>query len=185
MSPLAAITTPDVVALGICGLWAIRGAFKGFAWQLVRLVGLALALVAAGLWHRAFGDWLHRTVSIPAGPSEWAAWFLILAGGLVLATFFAYAAKGAVHRVRLGGLDRLFGFVLGAAFMFLVLTVLFLIWGSVWPSSLKATLEGSLVARAMPGVVEAVAPYVPEDVKRRWAEVLQEVQDKVSPLPGG
>ena len=42
--PLAALATADLVVLVVCGLLALRGAFKGFAWQAVRPVGLVGAV---------------------------------------------------------------------------------------------------------------------------------------------
>jgi uncharacterized membrane protein required for colicin V production len=184
-SVLAAITTPDVVVLGVCALWAIRGAFKGFAWQLVRLVGLAGALVAAMAWHKPLGAWIHRSFSLATTPAEWAGFFVIFAAGLILATFFAYMAKGAIHGIRLGGLDRAFGALLGAVFMFTLLTLVFLVWGSVWPGALAGLLEGSLTAELMPKVVDAVAPHMPEGVRDRWEDVMDEIRRRVEAAPAG
>jgi uncharacterized membrane protein required for colicin V production len=177
VSPLptpAALTTPDTIVLAACALFAVRGALKGFAWQAVRTVGLVAALWGAGAWHQRFGGWLHEHVGfLPEASTPWVAWFLILAGLLVVATFFAWMAKGAVHKVQLGGPDRLLGFALGAVMGLVLMTAGFLVWGSwVKEETLRGTLEGSVSVRWMARVVDTVEPLLPADIAKRWSPVL-------------
>ncbi|MHC5012753.1 MAG: CvpA family protein, partial [Planctomycetota bacterium] len=110
----ATLTTPDTIVLIVCAILAVRGAFKGFAWQSVRTLGLIAAFIGAGLWHRRFGAWLDEVSFLGEDPASWVAWFAIAVGIFLLATFFAWMAKGAMHKVKLGGIDRLLGFGLGA-----------------------------------------------------------------------
>ena len=37
---LAALSTPDTIVAIVCAVAAVRGAVKGFAWQVVRTIGL-------------------------------------------------------------------------------------------------------------------------------------------------
>ncbi len=48
---LAALSTPDTIVAVVCAVAAVRGAVKGFAWQVVRTIGLVGALWGAGAWH--------------------------------------------------------------------------------------------------------------------------------------
>ena len=51
--------------------------------------------------------------------------------------------------------------------------------------ALGALLEGSLTAELMPKVVDAVSPYMPDGVKERWDDVLEEIRRRVSTPDAG
>jgi membrane protein required for colicin V production len=185
-APLSALTTPDTLVLVACVLFALRGAWKGFAWQAVRTVGLVAALLGAGAWHQRFGVWLDDHVTfLPSAATPWVAWFLILAGLLFVATFFAWMAKGAVHRVELGGVDRLLGFGMGAVMGLVLMTAGFLVWGSwVQEDTLRSTLDGSVSVGWMARVVDTVEPFLPADVAKRWGPVLHTLHGVGGEQPG-
>ena len=128
---LAALSTPDTIVAIVCAVAAVRGAVKGFAWQVVRTIGLVGALWGAFAWNERFGAWIQETVPlVPDVASDWVALFVIFLGLLLVATWFAWMAKGALRTVKLGGIDRLLGFVAGAAMGLIVVTAGFLAWGS-------------------------------------------------------
>ena len=85
---------------------------------------------------------------------------------------FAWVARvfrGAMRQTRLGPVDRVLGFFAGAALGFLFVTAGYLAWGSLVPSaSIETALRGSLSGPWMARTVEALAPLVPEDQRRRW-----------------
>lgn len=178
---LAALSTPDTIVAVVCAVAAVRGAVKGFAWQVVRTIGLVGALWGAGAWHERFGAWLDANVPfVPEMTADWIAWFVIFLGLLLLATWFAWMAKGALRTVKLGGLDRLFGFAAGAVMGLILVTAGFLIWGSfVRSQTLRSTLEGSVTVPYMAMVVDLVEPVLPNDVRKRWSEVLHTLDDIV------
>ena len=178
---LAALSTPDTIVAIVCAVAAVRGAVKGFAWQVVRTIGLIGALWGAGAWHERFGGWLDANIPfIPEMASDWVAWFVIFLGLLLLATWFAWMAKGALRTVKLGGIDRLLGFAAGAAMGLILVTAGFLIWGSfVRGPTLKSALEGSITVPYMALVVDVVEPVLPADVLKRWSEVLHTLDEVV------
>jgi len=171
---LAALSTPDTIVAIVCAVAAVRGALKGFVWQVVRLIGLVAALWGAGAWHERFGAWLDANVSfIPGAAADWVAWFAIFLGLFLLATWFAWMARGALRKAKLSGVDRLFGFVAGGALGLVLVTAGFLIWGSfVRSETLKETLKDSVTVPLMAKVVDVVEPVLPSDVHRRWGDVL-------------
>lgn len=171
---LAALSTPDTIVAIVCALAAVRGAFKGFAWQVVRLLGLVGALWGAGAWHERFGGWLDAHVSfVPGAAADWIAWFAIFLGLFLLATWLAWMARGALRTANLSGVDRLFGFLAGGALGLILVTAGFLIWGSfVRSDTLKETLRDSVTVPFMAKVVDVVEPVLPSDVRRRWGDVL-------------
>ena len=176
---LAAMTTPDAICLVVCLVMAIRGAFKGFAWQAVRTVGLVAALFGAGVWHKPFGSWLATTLTfLPGGATPWIAWILIFASLFAAATWFGWMAKGAIKRVNLGEADRMLGFALGGLMGLVLMTAAFLAWGSfVSEEKLEKTLTGSIAVEVMPKIVDAVEPLLPEDVRERWTNVLHTLHE--------
>jgi membrane protein required for colicin V production len=183
--PLAALATPDLVVLAVCALFALRGAWKGFAWQAVRTIGLVLALFVAGWGHVRFGVWLGAHVGLlPDGAAPWVAWFGLLAGVFLVATFFAWMARGAVRSVKLGGLDRLLGFAMGALMGLVLVTVVFLLWGSWVPRErLESVRRDSVTIPWMAKVVEVAEPWVPEDVRLHWGPVMHALDEE--PATGG
>lgn len=178
---LAALSTPDTIVAIVCAVAAVRGAVKGFAWQVVRTIGLVGALWGAGAWHERFGAWIEENVPfIPDVAGDWVAWFTIFLGLVLLATWFAWMAKGALKTVKLGGIDRLLGFGAGAVMGLILVTAGFLIWGSwVRTATLKSTLEGSITVPYMAKVVDIVEPGLPADVRNRWSEVLHTLDEVV------
>ena len=57
-APLLALSTPDAVVLSLMGFFALRGAFKGFVWQLLRTAGLYGGLLLAARFDRSVGTFL-------------------------------------------------------------------------------------------------------------------------------
>lgn len=178
---LAALSTPDTIVAVACAVIAVRGAVKGFAWQVVRTLGVFGALWGAGAGHERFGAWLDANIPfIPEMASAWVAWFAIFLGLWLLATWFAWMAKGALKTVKLGGIDRILGFAAGGVMGLVLVTAGFLIWGSFASSStLRSTLEGSITVPYMAKVVDVVEPLLPGDVRNRWSEVLRTLDEVV------
>ena len=178
---LAALSTPDTIVAVVCVVAAVRGAVKGFAWQVVRTIGLMGALWGAFAWNEAFGAWIQENVPfVPDMASNWVALFVILIGLLLIATWFAWMAKGALRTVKLGGIDRLLGFGAGAAMGLVLVTAGFLFWGSwVRTETLRETFENSITVPYMTKVVEVVEPVLPKHLRDRWGEILHTLDDVV------
>lgn len=172
------LTTPDVIVLAVILAAAVRGAWKGMAWQLVRTVGLVAALWLAATFDEPFGAWLGERVGFLENVASFAAWFLIFLGAIAVATWFAWMAKGAMQKVLLGGVDRLFGFLLGGVMGLLLATVGFLAWGNfVSDEYLQETMEGSVSLAWMHKVVDTAEPLLPTAVLERWQPFLHRLHE--------
>jgi len=176
---LATIATSDAVVALLCGILAVRGAMKGLAWQAVRTVGLIAAVVAAGAGYRPLGGWIEERVSfIPDVAAPIVAWFALFVGVLLVATWFAWMARGAVRTVKLGLADRIAGFAMGAIMGLVLLTIAFLAIGTYLPEAqLRDAMEGSISVRAMAEVVDVAEPLIPEKIKRHWQDALRTLED--------
>ena len=173
------ISTPDVIVAVLCAILAVRGAVKGFAWQAVRTVGLVAAVAAAVTFWRPVAAWIVERIE-PV-PDAWApvlAWFVIFLGVLLLATFFAWMARGAVRTVQLTFMDRVLGFVLGAVMGLVYVTVAFLLVGSAVPGvEPDEWVEGSISVRAMAELVEVAEPVLPEEVRTKWKDSIDRLKE--------
>lgn len=172
------MSTPDTIVLVICGILAIRGAFKGFTWQLIRTLGLVGAVWAAGWLHEPVGAWMDERFGFL--PTDWnpvAAWLLIVVGAWLLVTFIAHMARGAVRTVDLTGTDRVLGFAMGALMGLVFATIAFVVYGRVANNDqLKSTLEHSQSARWMAGFLEVAEPVIPDAVCKRWSDTFDAIK---------
>ncbi|MDJ0975601.1 MAG: CvpA family protein [Planctomycetota bacterium] len=186
MSPLlASLSTPDTIVLVMCVVLAIRGAFKGFTWQLVRTVGLIGAIWVAGWLHEPVGAWLDERLDVL--PSDWnpvAAWLLLVVGAWLIVTFVAYMARGVVRTADLTSTDRVLGFAMGAVMGLAFATIAFIVYGRVADDEqLTKTLEHSVSARFMAQLIDVVEPIIPGDVCERWGETLDAIKQAGELLP--
>lgn len=183
--PLASLTTPDVIVLVVCLVLAVRGAFKGFTWQVIRTAGLIGALWAATWLHEPVGKWLGERVSpLPEGMNEIAGWLLVVVGGWLLVTFVAHMARGVVRTADQTGTDRVLGFAMGALMGLTFTTIGFVVYGRVSPeATLEETLEDSHSARFMAHLIHIAEPALPASVCERFSDALDAIKAAADVLP--
>lgn len=174
MGPVLALASPDAVAAVVVLLFALRGGWKGFVWQVIRLGGLLAGLLLAARVGRPVGKLLSSTFSfVPASNSEVAGWLAVLVLFYLLVLYGAHQARAMVREASLAAWDRALGAVLGALFGFALVAVAFTLWASTKePEEVKRTFGGSLAARAAARAAEAAKPLFPPGVRARWAPVL-------------
>jgi len=118
----------DLVLLGVIGLSALLGLFRGFIGIVVGTLSWLLAVWLSFLFGGAAADWLAQ------GQHPGLSHYLGGYGGVFVVVFAAVALVGwliraAVNAVRLGGLDRIAGFGLGALRGVVLACVLVLLMG--------------------------------------------------------
>jgi membrane protein required for colicin V production len=172
--PLA-LSGPDGVVLGLVGLFALRGAWKGFVWQAVRTGGLLIGLLLAARWNVGVGRFLAaRFAFVPDAYADVAGWILVVAGTFLVTTIVAHLLRSTVADARLSGLDRVLGLALGAALGLGVAAFGFTLWASTQSDRVvRETLGGSVSTTWMARAVTAVRPLFPEGVRERWSPVLE------------
>ena len=181
--PLAlALTTLDLVVLGLCALFALRGAMKGFVWQAVRLVALFGALWGAGAWYGWLGERLGHWFSfLPDRSVPFVAWGVLFLGLLLVGSYVAHMARGLIRSAELSGLDRMVGLALGAAMGLGLCTLLLLIGGALanafgQRTLLDDTLRGSVTREAMVKSAEWLEPLFPPGLRDVWSGALGSVE---------
>lgn len=173
------LTTPDTIVLVACGLLGLRGAFKGFAWQLVRTLGLIGSLWAAGTFYETVGDLLDRLLPVlPDAAAPILGWVLVLIVVFLVFSYLAHLARGLVKSAELSTADRAFGFALGAVMGLVLCAAALVVWGHLaGEDEIKETMDGSVSARYMAQVVEVVDPLFPDSVRDRFADALQALEE--------
>jgi uncharacterized membrane protein required for colicin V production len=172
---VGALSTLDTIGLVLVLIFAIRGAFKGFAWQAFRTVGLVGAFWAAFALQAPVGTWLRDNIQIlPDVATPWIASVVVFVTIFGLATWFAWMARGALKEIHFGGMDRLLGFVFGGATGLVILTIGFFVWGQFFANDdqVAAALKDSISGPAMRAITELIQPYLSEDVIKRWDGIL-------------
>jgi uncharacterized membrane protein required for colicin V production len=177
MPPLAvSLTTPDVITLVVCAVLGVRGALKGFVWQLVRTVGLVGALWGATRFYEPVGAWIDERFPVPTFLTPLLGWLLILAGTFLLFSFLAHVARGLVRTADMSTFDRFLGFALGTVMGIGLVAVGFVVWGhNAGEDELRETLRGSYAARGMAVTVEFVEPLFPDEVRQRFRKSLDAI----------
>ncbi len=177
------LATPDWIVIAVCGLFAVRGAFKGFAWQAVRTAGLIAAILVANLFYERLAAWLDEKASfLPA--TNVIAWCLIAVGLFVALGVFAYMARGLVRSANLTAPDRLLGLAMGALMGFVLCTVAFSVYASFQSDAdTRETFGDARSARYMARLVNLAEPLAPEPIRKHWMGVFGAIQDAVPADP--
>lgn len=171
------LTTLDLVVLGLCGLFALRGAFKGFVWQAVRLAALFGALWGAGAWYGWLADRLRTWFTfLPEKSVPFVAWGVVFFGLLLLGAYLAHMARGLIRTAELSGVDRLTGFALGAATGLGLCTLLLLVGAAAMNTlsqraALEGMLRGSTTLEPMTRAASLLEPLLPDGVRAVWTDL--------------
>lgn len=140
------VTIINIVLLGVLAIGAIAGATKGFARQVIELVGLVVSFFVAAVIASWLASQLARFTSLPHAPALVIAFIAVFVGGMVAFHFVAISAQRMVHTSLLGWLDRAAGAALGLVAAILVASVLTTLLFEVPVSGgFRASLEESSV----------------------------------------
>lgn len=138
---------------GLCGLW--QGAIKA----LFGLAGLLGGIALAGHYYQALASILS-----PSGAS-WsgiAAYAIILAATLVVAGVIGWLVSHLVHITMLGWVDRLGGFILGAAIGSILCAAILAIISKYVPGS-QTIISQSAIARFLMEQFPLLLALLPEE----------------------
>jgi uncharacterized membrane protein required for colicin V production len=117
-------TIINTVLLGIIAVGAIAGGIKGFARQVIELLGLVVSFfvaAVAGSWAAAF---LARHTSIPHSPALVMSFLAVFVGGMIAFHFVAISTQRLVRTTLFGWVDRACGAMIGLLAATLVASVL-------------------------------------------------------------
>ncbi len=159
----------DLGVLAFVGIQVIIGFARGFVWQLVRLITLIAALAASRALQPQCSEWLRGTFpSLEERFVAPTAYFSIFAAVFAAGTCVAFWTRRAVAALRLSGLDRLLGGVVGLARgALLVLVVILVIAQADLTAPTRERLGATRTARVARQLIRAVGPSIPDEIRAR------------------
>ena len=112
--PSLSLAWIDTVGLVLVGAMLLLGAFRGLWWQVIRLVGLIGAVVAA----RALSPQLAPHLAdlfpdLPARLTSGVVWLVVFLAGLTAATLLGALGRKLLTTMQLGLVDRAGGALVG------------------------------------------------------------------------
>ncbi|MHC4899895.1 MAG: CvpA family protein, partial [Planctomycetota bacterium] len=117
-SVLRSVEWIDWTAITVLGVFFIMGLFRGFVWQISRILSLLAGFVVAGIYGESGAALIHRWYGGGApvsGVTVYLAYVFIFLGVVVLLSLVAYFVQKLVKKSGLGFYDRLCGGLLGVA----------------------------------------------------------------------
>lgn len=159
------MTAFDWVALAVVSLSFVVGLFRGFVREVLSLAGW----IAAGLIAATYAEQLARV--IPAASLDplvrWGLAFILIVVAVLIGTgMISFVVRRLLRAVGLGGADRLFGALFGAARGVAVLVV-FVFLGGLTPLREQAFWKDSQVIPLLETVAASVQPLLPDAVRAR------------------
>ncbi len=176
------IATFDLIVLILVGVSLIRGAWRGFAWQVASLASLMVGTVAAV----RFGPQLGERLSAETPWSHYLGMFIVFAAsGLLIRMLFRWVSA-AIDRMKLKDFDRQLGALFGA-FKGLLLAGIVAFFGVTLSEGFREVVLSSRSGPVLAKLIERAATVLPPEVRRQVGEYLDDFEQQRSPqqeLPG-
>jgi uncharacterized membrane protein required for colicin V production len=117
-------TIINVILLGVIAVGAIAGGIKGFARQVIELLGLVVSFFVAAVAGSWVASFLAHHSSIPPSPALVMSFLAVFIGGLIAFHFVAISTQRLIHTTLFGWVDRACGAMIGLLAATLVASVL-------------------------------------------------------------
>ena len=157
--PDGAMTSPDLIALGIFLFSGIRGLMRGLTRELFSLLSWFAAFYAA----KIFSPWLTPWLPGTPGLAHAAALLLIFVVVLIAASLIAATLGGLVRMAGLGPYDRLLGGLFGSARGVMILLLLTLVAGLTALPKTQAW-QASLIHGYLEQAATKIKPWLPAEL---------------------
>ena len=162
-------TLIDAVVAGVIVLSAILAYSRGFVREAMAIVGWIGAALVAFLFAAAVqplvkelpvvGEFLGDSCEL----SIIAAFALVFAAALIVASLFTPLLSSAIQRTALGGLDQGLGFLFGVARGVLLVAVAFLVYDRAIASNAIPMVDDSRSAKVFASFQENIDAQMPSD----------------------
>lgn len=107
------LATVDQVGLGLVALFSLLGVWRGLWWQVMRLLGLATAVMLARALSPKLGPQIERLADLDRSISQGIAWVVLFVFALMLAALIGRMGKKSLEALQLGLMDRMGGLIAG------------------------------------------------------------------------
>lgn len=103
----------DQLGLSLLVLFLMLGFWRGLWWQIMRLAGVAAAVVLARSLTPEFAPQLEGSMNLSSPAAHGLVWFTLFVTGLVVASVAGLMGKRALDALALGWVDRFGGALAG------------------------------------------------------------------------
>lgn len=173
------IATFDLIVLILVGVSLIRGAWRGFAWQVASLASMIVGTVAAV----RFGPQLGERLSAETPWNHYLGMFIVFAAsGLLIWMLFRWISA-AIDRMKLKDFDRQLGAVFGAIKGLLIAGIV-AFFGVTLSEGFRVVVLSSRSGPVLTKLIERAATVLPPEVRRQMGEYLDEFERQRSPQQG-
>jgi len=189
----------DIVALGILLFFMVLGLFKGFTFQVVRLITLLAALFLAKRYAGSTvqGDetgfapylmnWFPNQLGGEKQMAVYIAFFIIFIGVFILGTLLAFLLRTLLKRLELRAYDKLLGGMLGvlvgAVIVVTLVGVLALFSSPKSDSNYIEKLNNSYALKLSAEAIIFAKPFFPEDLRDELEAILKKLPKAPDPPP--
>ena len=152
----------DIAVLSVFGLSVLVGLWRGFAFEIVSLLGWVVAFVIANTLGPLLADYLP--LGDPGSSLRlWAAYVLVFVLVLLTCTLFARMLRALISATPLSLVDRLLGGIFGVARGALILVVVGLLV-SLSPYASSTTWKSSHASLWLGMALEGLKPLLPQSL---------------------
>jgi uncharacterized membrane protein required for colicin V production len=145
----------DRVGLGVVGLFLVLGLWRGLWWQVVRLLGVFLAVGLARSVSPRLTPIVQEALDLKLAMSHGLSWFVLFLAGLVVAALLGMLGKKALEALQLNLMDRVGGAVVGVGTGLSLHVALLVLLGGVGSANFKADhLRGSASWKLLEALAE-------------------------------
>ncbi len=149
----------DIAILAVTIVFGLAGLWKGFIRALFSMAGLIGGIALAGHCYRPLADVLSPNGAIWAGI---AAYAIILVAVFAIANIIGWVVAGLAHLTMLGWVDRLVGFILGAAIGSILCAAVLAIVSKYVPST-QGSVSQSVIANFLMNQFPLLLALLPEE----------------------
>ncbi len=154
----------DIAILIIVALMTIRGFFRGIVQEAATLLGLIISFFLAALYYKNLSAWLERFLPNHEIILSFFCFVFLFILCIFLFNFLSILARKAIRLALLGWLDRtlggLFGLIKGAVILFVLVTMLTVMYPKSGP-----LVEGSRFFPSVLTITDKLSDLIPFKIK--------------------
>ncbi len=175
----------DLISLGFLIFFFILGIFKGFVWQVVRILTIIVGLALAKSLSPSFSNFLKDTIS---GLKDYdytiyIAYFVIFVGVFVLGTLLAFMLKKVLKALRIQAYDKILGGFMGLLTGAAIIIVIVMALCFLPDNDLRRSIENSYTAQYSAWAITKADFLVIEELQKKMETIIKENLDRIQAPP--
>ncbi len=168
----------DLVSISLILFLGIKGILRGFVKEVFGLIGIIGGIYIASKYAQVGGEYLDANfLSLQNKASVYLIGFIaVLILFWIVATFVGSMLGKLVNSSGLGIVDKILGFIVGGAKIFLIFSVIIYVLSSIaiFKSSLNSIFEGSMMYPIFQEVGSKIVQIDPAQLNQEAVEKINE-----------